>query len=213
MIKKALVIAAAFGASPLAAATYIDTATVVTAGTGNGTFGPGGAPGTFDLAAITGRDDRGYALGGQTGVPGQIVVSFSTGSVLDGAGVDLIVYDNFGLSEGLQVEGSTDGVAYTLIGNIASDFSSVCDSTAPCASGLDLAGSGLAFASFFRLTAIPGGCVSNYPECYDLDTLEAVNFQVSGAIPEPATWALMIGGFGMTGAALRRRRSPRVTFV
>lgn len=26
-------------------------------------------------------------------------------------------------------------------------------------------------------------------------------------IPEPATWALMIGGFGITGAALRRRRA------
>ena len=26
------------------------------------------------------------------------------------------------------------------------------------------------------------------------------------AVPEPATWALMIGGFGLAGAALRRRR-------
>ena len=25
-------------------------------------------------------------------------------------------------------------------------------------------------------------------------------------VPEPATWALMIGGFGAAGAALRRRR-------
>ncbi len=27
-----------------------------------------------------------------------------------------------------------------------------------------------------------------------------------GAVPEPATWALLIGGFAMTGAAMRRRR-------
>lgn len=28
----------------------------------------------------------------------------------------------------------------------------------------------------------------------------------TAAVPEPATWALMIGGFGVAGAALRRRR-------
>jgi hypothetical protein len=27
-----------------------------------------------------------------------------------------------------------------------------------------------------------------------------------GGVPEPATWALMLGGFGLAGAALRRRR-------
>jgi hypothetical protein len=30
---------------------------------------------------------------------------------------------------------------------------------------------------------------------------------VNGAVPEPATWALMLGGFGLAGAALRRRRA------
>ena len=29
---------------------------------------------------------------------------------------------------------------------------------------------------------------------------------ISGAIPEPATWGLMISGFGLAGIALRRRR-------
>ncbi len=29
---------------------------------------------------------------------------------------------------------------------------------------------------------------------------------ISGAVPEPATWAMMIGGFGLVGGALRRQR-------
>ena len=32
----------------------------------------------------------------------------------------------------------------------------------------------------------------------------------AGGAPEPATWALMIGGMGLAGAALRRRRSAAV---
>jgi hypothetical protein len=31
--------------------------------------------------------------------------------------------------------------------------------------------------------------------------------RISGGVPEPATWSLMIGGFGLAGAALRRRRA------
>ena len=36
-------------------------------------------------------------------------------------------------------------------------------------------------------------------------TIGTVSF-AGGAVPEPATWALMIMGFGLAGAALRRRR-------
>ena len=32
-----------------------------------------------------------------------------------------------------------------------------------------------------------------------------------GGVPEPATWALLIAGFGLAGAALRRRRTAFVT--
>ncbi|HET6971707.1 MAG TPA: PEPxxWA-CTERM sorting domain-containing protein [Phenylobacterium sp.] len=38
----------------------------------------------------------------------------------------------------------------------------------------------------------------------------AQNFAVGAAVPEPAAWALMIAGFGLTGATLRRRRLARV---
>lgn len=33
------------------------------------------------------------------------------------------------------------------------------------------------------------------------------NVPVTGAVPEPATWAMMIAGFGLAGTALRRRRT------
>lgn len=36
----------------------------------------------------------------------------------------------------------------------------------------------------------------------------------ASAVPEPAAWALMIGGFGMVGGAMRRRKtSAKVTFA
>lgn len=33
---------------------------------------------------------------------------------------------------------------------------------------------------------------------------------VTGAVPEPATWAMMILGFGLVGAALRQRRGGQI---
>ncbi len=35
----------------------------------------------------------------------------------------------------------------------------------------------------------------------------------TGSVPEPASWALMLGGFGMVGGALRSRRKAAVTFA
>lgn len=40
------------------------------------------------------------------------------------------------------------------------------------------------------------------------------NIAISGAVPEPVTWGMMIAGFGMIGGSLRyRRRSSKVSYV
>ena len=39
----------------------------------------------------------------------------------------------------------------------------------------------------------------------ELDLIRVAGFGT--AVPEPTTWALMIAGFGLAGAGLRRRRT------
>lgn len=49
---------------------------------------------------------------------------------------------------------------------------------------------------------------------YDQITFGAATPGGTGAVPEPGTWAMMLVGFGMTGAALRyRRRRVAVTYA
>ena len=37
--------------------------------------------------------------------------------------------------------------------------------------------------------------------------IAAIDWTKGTAVPEPASWALMLSGFGLAGAALRRRRA------
>ena len=57
---------------------------------------------------------------------------------------------------------------------------------------------------------LAAGTVIGYGVEYNTDySYDSTGFNVTlTAVPEPATWALMIGGFAMTGAAMRRRRAP-----
>lgn len=49
---------------------------------------------------------------------------------------------------------------------------------------------------------INGFRLSSTQYAFEIDT-------VAGAVPEPATWAMMLGGFGLIGFAARRRRVAR----
>jgi hypothetical protein len=53
---------------------------------------------------------------------------------------------------------------------------------------------------------------------YDDGTIEIIGGSASGlgtesVIPEPATWAMLIAGFGMIGAAMRRRRNGNMAIA
>lgn len=46
-------------------------------------------------------------------------------------------------------------------------------------------------------------------------TADSLTIQVNSAVPEPATWAMMLLGFGLIGGAMRyrRRQQPKVNFA
>jgi len=44
------------------------------------------------------------------------------------------------------------------------------------------------------------------------DNSGRISVNVGGAVPEPASWAMMLGGFGLVGGALRSRRKLAVSF-
>ena len=50
-------------------------------------------------------------------------------------------------------------------------------------------------------------CDFNGDKACGVYDLQFGTFAATAAVPEPATWALTISGFGLAGAALRRRRS------
>jgi hypothetical protein len=45
------------------------------------------------------------------------------------------------------------------------------------------------------------------------DNVDGILDNVSVSVPEPAAWAMMIAGFGLVGAASRRRRSIETTYA
>ena len=63
---------------------------------------------------------------------------------------------------------------------------------------------------YYILTSANCGCFQSSVEFYELDPefgnrISRSGLVALGAVPEPANWALLIAGFGLTGAMMRRR--------
>lgn len=61
---------------------------------------------------------------------------------------------------------------------------------------------GTRFDAFFTQTTKNNPLGEQNTAAYQVGT---VRVPAAGAVPEPATWAMMLGGFGLLGAATRRR--------
>jgi hypothetical protein len=187
-----------------ATALYLDLPTEVS--TSDGTATPA------EIASWLGRPDDNH-----TGI-GAASVTYDLGAyrLFDGAGQDLNVYEtDFGGPEfvfadfQVSANGTTFfSVASTLAAavNLAGDE---MHSDGSFRSSFDLGGaataSGLAEFRYFRVFGTGAGTVSGN-NGFDLEAVGFANFRLAAnAVPEPASWAMMIAGFGLAGAAARRR--------
>ena len=172
-------------------------------------------------AATISFDVGGVESVGEFGVPGNTVLSQNIGanSVVTGVTftLNLTAFSPSWLSEiGVAFTDSavTDGVLFTP--GVEDDL----PGTATYTGSLDLLAEGLDFSvgadgilrlefyeSFDDSSVSPDGIWNSGTLTFTYDT-------VGGAIPEPATWAMLILGMGAIGATMRRRQQAvRVTYA
>lgn len=155
----------------------------------------------------------GPTLNAHVNIDGSAVIFGSTGGLTMTGGGEATVYPDGGVIDDLTVDfakswnkitfsfdGEEDGI-FTLLVNGVSLF----DGCSLCT--LDSSGQ-----NKFILT---GNGINSLAFTFDPGILTAKQFRVDGvtdAVPEPATWGLMILGIGFAGAVMRRRQRQRVRY-
>jgi hypothetical protein len=157
-----------------------------------------------------------------TGI-GEHWVNYDLGSfrIIDGVGNDFNVYEVDGGSPewgSVDILVSADNINFF---NVESSFGPAVDLIGDEAHNVgsgsfrrsfDIGAAVIALGAsqfrYLRIDGTAGGAIGGTND-FDLDAVGLVNFtQVSAppAVPEPASWAMLIAGFGLTGVASRRRR-------
>ena len=161
--------------------------------------------GGFDTGDFTGWTQNGFAVvtayGGVTGINGYYAETgctqpgcYISQDVSTVAGQDYTLSLDFNPGQNVQFGG-----AYALV-----QWNGVT---------LEDIGVGSNAWTTHTYTVHATGTTSNFtlqalqqPAWDGVDNISITGAPGAGGVPEPASWALMIGGFGMAGAALRRRQ-------
>ncbi|WP_420381757.1 PEPxxWA-CTERM sorting domain-containing protein [Novosphingobium sp.] len=196
-----------------AAATSIASPAMAAQLISNGSFSSGlsgwtvAPTGGNDILALTGQDYINGA-GGSSSDPSNTFAAFGAG---DRANVSTLS-QSFNTVSGATYQYSFDVGAfggsqtftykigsnpYTTVSasggsNLDSDFSTLTGS---------FVGTGAPTSVSFTLAGQPTNSVDGFID----------NVSVTGAVPEPATWAMLLIGFGMIGFAMRKRSNVRTT--
>jgi len=170
----------------------------------NTASGATGALNAWGLIAASGPGGSGNYLGNFGAVPAGGPSSYLLAPRYD---VTSMLFANAvsGVSFGLNTSGGQNSVtinAYDAQGTLLQTKANVMANEGSFAIQT-LSASGI--AKIDVVGNAPGGSV----RLYGIDNL---TYTVS-AVPEPATWAMMLGGFGMTGMAIRRRKKRVAAFA
>ena len=202
------VIAGAAVSAP-AAAQSVPNGTVSVAALYNPTVTLGAATGTY--TANSGATFEVLGTGGFTSVTGlngtmNGTLSFSTaeGTTIAQSLANFFVFND---GRGGTYNFSPTSVLTTSFSNVPNVSSSI---------GLYILGN--VADAFQGFTPTPGSLTLSFNSTggspYSASATLSVPPAGAGAVPEPASWALMIGGFGMVGGAMRRRKvNTRVSFA
>ena len=194
-MKKLLLAAAA----SMALASSANAATIITEGfeSGFGVFSPSG-----QVQIATGADYQPCCF--TTGNTTNHFVAFGSGNLPSGSIMstvfDTLVGETYTLDFDYAALGSGSESLFLTVGGQTFTVSPVANNN------LDTTFTGATF-TFLGTGAgttldIMSSGVNNVDAIID-------NISVTGPIPEPATWAMMIGGFGLVGGAMRRARRSR----
>jgi hypothetical protein len=173
-----------------------------------GTLGSYGGYTFSNFGVLNGTTNNGS--GYQNGVVSADNVAFNRfsnpASITSGTAFNLdTVYLTGAWNEGLSVQ-----VVGTLLGNAVFTQTFLTTTAGPTLFTFNNASIDSAVFSSFGGTQNPafGGSGTHFA----MDNL-SFGIHSGGGVPEPATWALMMVGFGLVGASMRRRQSVRVTYA